>query len=94
MALGAGHTAEFRLYSEGLREANIEEFGIKKWLPGLRREGARGGMIGIPLSAARWNQNLIFQLPMTGNHISNQVLLYYKNDLQFYFWMQVQLYDV
>ena len=38
-------------------------------------------MIGIPLSAARWNQNLIFQLPMTDNHISNKVLLYYKNDL-------------
>lgn len=31
---------------------------------------------------------------MTGNHISNKILLYYKNDLQFYFWMQFQLYDV
>ena len=28
--LGGGHKAEFRLYSEGLSEGNIEEFGIKK----------------------------------------------------------------
>ena len=46
-----------------------------------RREEKKNnsGRTGIPLSAARWGQNLL--LPMEGNHISNEVLLNYKDSL-------------
>jgi len=45
----------------------------------IEEQKSNRGRTGVPLSAARWGQNLL--LPMKGSHISNEVLLTYKDSL-------------
>lgn len=46
------------LYSKDLKKGNTEELGMK-CLPAARRKKNNSGRTGVPLSAARWGQNLL-----------------------------------